>query len=38
MDATRWMKLKEIMTSEISSHKKTNTVEFQLNRVFRVVR
>ena len=38
MDATRWMKLEEIMLSEISSHKKTNTVEFQLYRVFRVVR
>ena len=37
MDVTRWMKLK-IILSEISSHKKTNTIEFQLYRVFTVVR
>ena len=30
--------LEDIMLSEISSHKKTNTVGFQLNEVFRVVK
>ena len=38
MDATRWMKLEEIMLSEISNHKKTNNFRIPAIQGVRVVR